>query len=126
MLLIPTYIAPSGIAGTGLYAAAHIAEDTHIWMHVEGFDLTFAKTAISEFPLQVLDFLQIYGHYDDAYPDCVCLCGDHGRFMNHSENANTYDAPNGTYTSRAIARDEEITANYLEFGQYDAAWRLII
>lgn len=126
MLLVPTYLDKSPIAGIGLFAATDIPTDTHIWTYIDGFDVMFSKAAIHRLPAQVLEFLKIYGHYEDVNSGEVCLCTDNARFMNHSDDPNTRDAHAGTFASRMIVKGEEITANYDDFSVHGDDWLLII
>ena len=43
-------------------------------------------------------------------------CSDNARFMNHSENSNTYEKPDGTYAAFDIEIGQELTCNYANFG----------
>ncbi|MCP5432366.1 MAG: SET domain-containing protein-lysine N-methyltransferase [Alphaproteobacteria bacterium] len=116
MMLVPTYVAKSGIEGVGIFAAAPIAKGAPIWQFDAEFDRVLPKAALDAYPDHVRDFITRYSyrHHDDE--SLIVLEMDNGRFMNHSEAPNTDFTPQTVaYALRDIAPGEEITCNYCEF-----------
>ncbi len=118
MMLIPTYLEQSGIHGIGLFAAEPIQKGTKIWQFMEGLDVVFDVSLLATAPEPIRGYLQRYTYPHHSLPEKIILDGDNGRFMNHSETANTdfRTILNDTgYALRDIAQGEELTCNYHEF-----------
>lgn len=114
MLRIPTYVAPSQIAGMGLFSAVAIPSKTRIWSFTEGVDWRMTSEEFERFPEPFRSHLRHYV-YQEQLGDMI-LCGDNAKFMNHHEVPNCTDAdPRYTVTLRHVAPHEELTCNYLEF-----------
>ena len=114
MLLVKTYLAPSTIHGTGLFAAEPIAKGTVIWRFDERVDRRFAKAEREALPEPAHSFLMTYSYPEVLGGDTYILDGDHARFMNHSETPNT-DCVVDTITTRDVAAGEELLCDYREF-----------
>lgn len=114
MLRIPTYVAPSGIAGMGLYTGTDLAAETIIWEYDDRVDWKITTEEFAAFPEPYRSRMGHYVYLDDS--GLYVLCGDNAKFMNHSANPNC-DDPDGKYTitRRAIAADEELTCDYTQF-----------
>jgi len=115
MLLVPTYVAPSAIEGLGLYAARPIAKGTTIWRFDPLLDLICPEGHLASYPPGTQDFLRKYGYVQRGTAGYRVLDGDNGRFMNHSEQANTDNRGESSFATRDIAAGEEITCDYAEF-----------
>lgn len=118
MLLVKTKIAPSKIAGIGLFADEHIPKGTLTWKFVPGFDLRFTKEELEKLPEIAQDFAKKYAYLskDTGY---YILCTDNARFYNHSDNPNTGRVElkgtlgeGGDIAIRDIKKGEEMTYNY--------------
>lgn len=116
MLLVPTYIAPSSIAGVGLHAKEFIPAGTVVWRFHPRFSLKFSSADLKEFPKQTVDIILSYTYDHPEFPDHLMLDIDNARFENHSDNANTrMSGANEAIAVRDIRAGEEITGNYYEF-----------
>lgn len=114
MFLVPTVVAPSPIAGVGVFTAVHIPAHTPIWEFTEGVDWRITAEELVVFPEPYQTRLRHYLYLDED--GLYVLCGDNARFMNHRAAANCTDTDaRHTVTPRAIAAGEELTCNYLEF-----------
>lgn len=114
MLLVPTYVAPSRIAGVGLFAATALPKGSKIWSFTEGVDWRIAPEDLELFPEPYLSRLRHYLYQEQS--GAYILCNDGGKFMNHSSTPNCTDKdPRFTMTLRAIAAGEELTCDYREF-----------
>lgn len=116
MMLIKSYVAPSGIHGNGLFAAEDIKSGAKIWEFMDGLEVLIEAASLATLPEAVRDYLECYSypHYFDK--NMLVLDGDHGRFMNHNELPNTdFKSPASGYAMRDIAAGEELTCNYRDF-----------
>lgn len=111
MLLVRTYIAPSAIHGIGLFAAAPIAAGTVLWRFAAPLDTRIPVGEIEGLEPLARATLARYGY---RVGDCVFLCGDDARFMNHAPAPNCDDARDAfeTVATRDIAEGEELTCDY--------------
>jgi|ERR1035437_5911949 SET domain-containing protein len=120
MLLVKTKIAPSGIAGTGLFADEFIPKGTCVWKYEKGFDIRVDKDYPESLPETARDFFMTYAYQDPQTLDYT-LCADDGRFFNHSDTPNTHSAKDsrGEYEADIASKDiqvgEELTTDYREF-----------
>jgi len=114
MLRVPTYVAPSPIAGVGLFAATDLPESFVIWEFVDGVDWRISPTELSLFPEPFQSKLRHYLYQEDS--GLYVLCGDNAKYMNHCDDPNCDDT-GGEYTVsiRAIAAGEELTCDYRLF-----------
>ncbi|QSQ24741.1 SET domain-containing protein [Pyxidicoccus parkwayensis] len=111
MLRVKTYIAQSGIHGTGLFAGAPIAKGAVIWGFDPPLDQRFTPDDVKQMSPPMKAFLSRYAYSDRG---TLVLCGDHARFMNHSPQPNCGNDPTRQFTLalRDIAEGEELTDNY--------------
>ncbi|MCA1790214.1 MAG: SET domain-containing protein-lysine N-methyltransferase [Thioalkalivibrio sp.] len=114
MLRVPTVVAPSSIEGVGLFAAEPITAGTVIWEFTEGVDWRIPVMDFERFPEPYRSWLLRYVYREPT--GCYVLCGDNGKFMNHSFEPNCDDV-DGPYTvaKRDIAEGEELTCDYRLF-----------
>lgn len=114
MLRVPTVVAPSPIEGVGLFATLPIAAGTVIWEFTPGVDWRIPVEEFALFPDPYRSWLlrYVYREPDGHY----VLCGDNGKFMNHSFDPNCDDV-DGPFTvaRRDIAAGEELTCDYRLF-----------
>lgn len=114
MLRVPTVVAPSSIQGVGLFTTAPIPKGTIIWEFTPDVDWRIPVQDFERFPDPYRGLLLRYVYRE---PDgCYVLCGDNGKFMNHSFDPNCDDVA-GPYTvaKRDIAAGEELTCDYRLF-----------
>jgi len=120
MLRVPTYVAPSQIAGVGLFAAKKLPAGCVIWQFTEGVDWRITPEEFGLFPEPYRSRLRHYLYEEEA--GTLVLCGDNAKFMNHNPDPNCDDTPDQyTVTKRAIRAGEELTCDYRAF---DAESRL--
>lgn len=112
-MLIDTFVTNSGIHGSGIFTKESIKAHTRIWRFDQGFDIVLSPEQLNEMPLWQKKFFEIYCFMNDGK---LYYCVDNARFMNHSENPNTYEKPDGTYAAVDIEIGEELTCNYASFG----------
>lgn len=126
MLLVKTKLDLSQISGIGLFADQFIAKGTVIWKFTEGVDLKITDERLRELETEYpLEDLKKY-LYRSKSSNLHILCGDDGRFINHSFEPNTLDTSEDdegfTIAARDIQPGEEITSDYngfdKDFGLY--------
>ena len=114
MLRVSTFVAPSRIAGVGLYAAQRIPAGTQIWEFTDGVDWMLTREELEGFPEPFQSRLRHYVYLDES--GLYVLCGDNAKFMNHAVEPNCSDTdPKYTVTRRTIEAGEELTCDYREF-----------
>jgi hypothetical protein len=114
MLCVPTYVAPSRIAGVGLFAAKALPAGSRIWEYTEGVDWRIPPDELEHFPEPYLSRLRHYLYQEES--GVYVLCGDNAKFMNHHPDPNCSDAdPEFTITIRPVRAGEELTCDYREF-----------
>ena len=114
MLCVPTYVAPSRIAGVGLFASQNLAAGQVIWRFTEGVDWRLDADALARFPEPYRSMLRHYLYRDES--GMYVLCGDNAKFMNHQDDPNCDDSGDVcTVTRRAVVAGEELTCDYRLF-----------
>lgn len=126
MLMVKTRLAPSAIAGIGLFADEDIAAGTVTWRFVAGFDQLFSQADIDRLPEPARSQVLTYT-YQHPQSGRYVFCLDNARFMNHADEPNTRgvhagDAIDGyDIATRDIASGEELTCDYHTFDDTAAA-----
>lgn len=127
MLLVKTKLDLSQISGIGLFADQFIAKGTVIWKFTEGVDLKITDERLRELETEYpLEDLKKY-LYRSKSSNLHILCGDDGRFINHSFEPNTLDTSEDdegfTIAARDIQPGEEITSDYNGFDKDFAVYK---
>jgi SET domain-containing protein len=120
MLLIPTFLAPSTVHGTGLFTEKRIAAFAPIGRFVPGFDQAYTADELRRLPRAARCFLATYC-YKSRVTGLYIFHGDNERHVNHAIKGNCIDfLVDGarepfTIAARDIAAGEELFQNYSEF-----------
>lgn len=115
MLTVKTQIKQSRIAGIGLFAAQFIPKGTIVWTYKEKLDALFTKEEIEQFSFASQEQFYNYAYLDKTYGQYL-LCGDDGRFFNHSPVPNCDDSEkNVTMALQDINSGDELTVDYTTF-----------
>ncbi len=112
MLLIKTYLGKSRIHGLGVFAGEPILKGTKIWRFVIGFDRCYSRKQYAKLPKPARDFIELHGY---QWKDEILLSMDHDKFMNHSEDPNTYYHDGYVIARCDIRKGTEITNDYRAF-----------
>jgi uncharacterized protein len=114
MLLIPTYLAESKIAGAGLglFCKEFVAADTAIWSFHQGFDYIVEELPENEV---LRNFVLKYGYLPISGERGWVMCADDARFFNHSDNPTCFDLGDATTARFDLAPDTELTSDYRSF-----------
>ncbi|MDX1647131.1 MAG: SET domain-containing protein-lysine N-methyltransferase [Longimicrobiales bacterium] len=116
MLRIPTYVAPSPIAGMGVFSAVALRAGTVVWEYTHGVDWRIEAGELERFPEPYRSRLRHYLYRDDS--GVYVLCGDNAKFMNHADDPNCDDSGERyTVTRRFVGPGEELTCDYRLFDQ---------
>lgn len=108
MLKVKTKLRESKINGIGLFADEFIPKGTMIFQEddltikIKNEDLTSASE-------EKMEFIKHYCYFKNGIWNCSM---DNDRFMNHSDDPNTYETETETFASRDIEIGEEIVCNY--------------
>ena len=116
MLLVETYVAPSGIHGLGLFAAKPIKAGEMVWRFDRRCEVTFTSEELSQLSPMFRSFVLVYSFFDKPR-NVLVLSIDNARFFNHSTLPNV-EAKTGRdfdVALRDIAADEELTEDYFAF-----------
>lgn len=113
MFRVPTYVAPSPIAGVGVFTSVSIPSGTLVWDFTEGVDLRLDPAVVAAVPEPLGSRIRMYCYEEPE--GTLVLCGDNAKFMNHSFEPNCDDRGLYTVALRDIAVDEELTCDYRAF-----------
>ena len=113
--MVDTKIGPSKISGIGLFADQPIAKGTVVWKYEPLIDILLSKEEVERLSEPSKRQFYKYAYLDMKYNKYM-LCGDDGRFFNHSYEPNCDDGiDDKTIAIRDIAKGEELTVNYDAF-----------
>jgi len=114
MMMVDTEVRASPIHGLGVFFRTPIAKGTLIWRFDARVDRVYSEAEIDGLPPHMAEYLRIYSTWHEP-TGLFVLCGDNGRYVNHS------DAPNTLSASPAFGDDHalddlpagaEMTSNY--------------
>lgn len=121
MLIVPAYLAPSRIHGTGLFAETFIKEGTTVWKYNKVIDRRFTRRGLrllaSQEPTAVLVHICTYSYKRRGY---FWYMGDNARFINHVQHGANVGLVDDHHevALRDIQAGEELVENYLD--NYDS------
>jgi uncharacterized protein len=115
MFIISTRVGPSSIHGNGVFACEHVPAGAAIWRFHPPFDQVLSDDDVATLPEIGRDFVAIYAYRSKDLTGTLVLCGDHARFLNHSDDPNTEEQPFVSIARRPIAAGDEITCDYGAF-----------
>ncbi len=127
MIIVKTHLKYSEIHGLGCFAGEDIKEGQVVWRFDAGIDLVFTETDLKKLPSSFNEFLKIYAYspLDSGGEKTYILCADHARHMNHSDNPNLLESPEGLNIAiKDIKAGEELTCDYRKFDK-DAGQKLL-
>jgi SET domain-containing protein len=115
VLLVPTFVHPSDIAGVGLFARYRIPKGTVVWRYNDDVDWHVPVEAYAQMDSRRKEFFDTYAcqPYGREYLE---VCGDFAMFFNHSSTPNCDDSDERiTVALRDIEAGEEMTCDYRLF-----------
>lgn len=114
MLVVKTKLRKSKIHGLGLFADQNIKKGAVVWKFNPVIDKEVTRKQLKSLPSIAKKYMLKYSYLDDNGK--FVLCGDDGRFVNHSSHPNCDDETGEeTIARRNIKKGEEITSNYYSF-----------
>jgi SET domain-containing protein len=122
MQVVETYIGPSRIHGTGVFAKHPIKKGTVISRFMPPMDSQFPHELFLSLTPVEQAYLRNFA-YRSKFTKLWVLNGDADRYMNHSSDPNTDMHPDGTSENialRDIEAGEELTCDYSGF---DMDWK---
>lgn len=122
MIVVAHYVAPSAIAGLGLFTAAPLAAGETIYRFDSRFTFVLSDAEVEAMPAATRARLANYvyrGKGAHRLADASYYCADDSRFMNHSSTPNTrwVEATESYVTTEALAAHSELTCDYGEFSE---------
>ncbi|MDQ5971222.1 MAG: uncharacterized protein QG566_168 [Patescibacteria group bacterium] len=117
MFLKKCYLDKSPIHGIGLFAGEDIKMGQNIWLPSHQLTFHFNDSELKTLPSQEIRIVKHYG-YLHKKTNIWHFCSEDSRYINHSENPNTYLTPENTdgfMAKKDIKKDEELTQDYRDF-----------
>ncbi len=91
MMMIDTDVRQSPIHGLGVFLKRPVKAGTLLWRFDPRVDRIYAEDEVTSLPPHIQDYLRMYSTWHEA-TGLYVLCGDNGRYVNHSEAPNTASA----------------------------------
>ncbi len=115
MLTIKAEVKASPIHGLGCFTTQALAKGQVVWEFHPEADRRYTREQLAQLPPPVLEHFRTYAWLNRS-DDAILFSGDHSKFFNHSDSANTTMSPDGyrCLANRDIAAGEELTSNYAE------------
>jgi SET domain-containing protein len=114
MMMVETEIKPSAIHGLGVFLTEPVKKGGLIWRFDSRIDRIYAPEEIASLPEHVQRYLLTYSTWH-AGVGVYVLCGDNGRYFNHSDRPSTVSDAISFGEDRAVrdlAAGEELTSDY--------------
>lgn len=115
MLLVRTSLRPSAIDGLGCFTEQFIEKGQVVWQFDPRIDMRIPLKDLASFPPAMQDYLRVYTYVEMRDGETVMvLCADNAKHVNHSDDPNLLDTPDGLQeiAARDIRKGEELTCNY--------------
>ena len=114
MMMVDTELKPSPIHGLGVFLLEPVPRGQLIWRFDARIDRVYTADELEALPAHMQRYLRTYSTWH-AQTGLYVLCGDNGRYFNHSETPTTVSNAISFGEDRA-ARDlvpgEELTSDY--------------
>lgn len=114
MMLVETELRPSPIHGLGVFLLQPILAGQPVWRFDSRIDRVYAPEEIASLPQHVQRYLRTYSTWSDS-AGLYVLCGDNGRYFNHSASPSTISSGvcfGDDRATRDLAAGEELTSDY--------------
>jgi hypothetical protein len=107
MMMVETEVRPSPIHGLGVFLLQPVLRGDLIWRFDARIDRVYTEPEIESLPGHVQRYLRVYSTWH-APTGLYVLCGDQGRYFNHSTSPSTI--------SNAVSFGEDHAARDLRIG----------
>lgn len=114
MMMVDTELRPSSIHGLGVFLLEPVRQGELIWRFDARVDRVYSLDEVASLPEHVQRYLRTYSTWNEA-AGLFVLCGDNGRFFNHSEEPTTVSNAisfGEDHAVRDLAPGEELTSDY--------------
>ena len=114
MMMVETEIRPSPIHGLGVFLLQPVKKGELVWRYDSRIDRTYTPEEVASLPEHMQRYLETYSTWHAGVGVWV-LCGDNGRYFNHSDDPSTVSDGPAFGTDRAVrdlAAGEELTSDY--------------
>jgi len=114
MMMVATQLKPSPIHGLGVFLLEPVRAGALIWRFDSRIDRVYTDGELNTLPALVQDYLRTYSTWHQALGLYV-LCGDNGRYFNHSDTPTTISNAisfGDDHAARDLADGEELTSDY--------------
>jgi SET domain-containing protein len=114
MLMVETVLKPSAIHGLGVFLAEAVPRGGLIWRFDSRIDRVYTADEIASLPGHVQTYLRTYSTWHQP-TGLYVLCGDNGRFFNHSADPSTVSNAisfGEDHAARDLGAGDELTSDY--------------
>ena len=114
MMMVDTELRSSSIHGLGVFLLEPVRKGDLIWRFDARIDRVYSLDEVASLPEHVQRYLRTYSTWNEA-AGLYVLCGDNGRFFNHSEDPTTVSNAisfGEDHAVRDLAAGEELTSDY--------------
>lgn len=114
MMTVDTEIKPSPIHGTGVFLLQPVTKGELIWRFDARIDRVYTPDELASLPEHMQRYLTTYSTWHED-TGLYVLCGDNGRYFNHSDDPSTVSNAISFGEDRAardLAVGEELTSDY--------------
>ena len=114
MMMVKTELRPSAIHGLGVFLLESVPKGGLIWRFDSRIDRVYAPAEVAALPEHVQAFIETYCTWHEGAGVWV-LCGDNGRYFNHSDEPSTVSdgiSFGEDHAVRDLAIGEELTSDY--------------
>lgn len=114
MMMVETELRPSPIHGLGVFLLQPVPKGGLIWRFDARIDRVYTRAELASLPDHVQTFLRTYCTWHEP-TGLYVLCGDNGRYFNHSTTPSTVSNAisfGEDHAVRDLAIGEELTSDY--------------
>ena len=114
MMMVETELKPSSIHGLGVFLLERVREGDLVWRFDPRVDRVYSGAEFDALPVHVQKYLRTFSTWHEA-TGLYVLCGDNGRYFNHSDVPTTTSSAISFGDDRAardLAPGEELTSDY--------------
>jgi SET domain-containing protein len=114
MMMVETVLKPSSIHGLGVFLVSPVRRGELIWRFDSRIDRVYAPDELASLPEHVQAYLRTYCTWH-APSGLFVLCGDNGRYFNHSAKPSTVSNAisfGEDHAARDLDAGEELTSDY--------------
>jgi SET domain-containing protein len=114
MMMVQTVLKPSEIHGLGVFLLEPVRRGDLIWRFDSRIDRVYTPAEVASLPTHVQTYLRTYSTWHEP-SGLFVLCGDNGRYFNHSAAPSTVSNAisfGEDHAARDLAAGEELTSDY--------------